>query len=171
MPHSINHVVLWCGLLALVAAAGGCQRRQTWDLAPVEGAVTKGGRPLANVQVIFLADVEAGTQGPRASGITDAAGHYRLRTDNGEDGATVGKYRVVLLDPTVSKGRVERAPRRPQPKEATQRLPPENAPRLQNQRNKAEDSRMLLLRYGRFNETPLRVEVRTGPQGIDLDVK
>jgi hypothetical protein len=63
----------------------------------VEGTVVKDGRPLADIQVVFLADAEAGTQGPRASGITDESGHYRLRTDNGEDGVVVGKHHVCLF--------------------------------------------------------------------------
>jgi hypothetical protein len=65
----------------------------------VEGTVTKDGRPLANVRVVFLADT--GSVGPRAAGLTDKAGHYRLRTDYGEDGAVVGKHRVVILDRTT----------------------------------------------------------------------
>jgi hypothetical protein len=65
----------------------------------VEGTVTKDGRPLADIEVIFLTDIEAGTQGPRASGLTDEAGHYRLCTDAGDEGAAIGQYRVCLLDP------------------------------------------------------------------------
>ena len=99
MPRSINPVVFWCGLLALTATAGGCQRGPTWNLAPVEGTVTKSGRPVAGIQVEFRADVESGTQGPRASGITDPAGHYELRTDTGGRGAVIGRYHVCLVDP------------------------------------------------------------------------
>ena len=155
MARNISRVVLLCGLLVLAAGAGGCQREPTWNLAPVEGTVTKDGRPLANIQVVFLADVDAGTQGPRTRGITDEAGHYRLRTDNGDDGAVPGKHRVVLLDPEARKGRMGRAPQEPQPKEA----------------EKAKDAPRLPPRYGNFSETPLRVEVRPEPQVIDLDVK
>jgi hypothetical protein len=99
MPHSISRVALWCGLLALTATAGGCQRGNKWNLAPVEGTVTKDGHPLADIQVFFLADAEAGTQGPRARGITDESGHYQLRTDNGDDGAAVGWHHVCIVDP------------------------------------------------------------------------
>jgi hypothetical protein len=98
MARSINRVVLLCGLLALAVAAEGCQRGPTWNLAPVEGTVTKDGRPLPHIEVVFLTDIDAGTQGPKASSFTDEAGHYRLRTDNGDDGAVAGKYRVVLFD-------------------------------------------------------------------------
>src|SRR5262245_35042525 len=87
-----GRVVLVGSLLALAALAGGCHRGSAWSLAPVEGTVTKGGRPLQGVEVVFLADSDADTMGPRAAGRTDEAGHYRLRTDNGEDGVVVGKY-------------------------------------------------------------------------------
>jgi hypothetical protein len=99
MARSISRVVLWCGLLTLMAAAEGCQRRQTWTLAPVEGTVTKDGHPLAGILVVFWVDVEAGMRGPRASGVTDEAGHYRLRTDVGDGGAAIGHYRVCIIDP------------------------------------------------------------------------
>jgi hypothetical protein len=139
--------------LALAAATvGGCQRGPTWSLAPVEGTVTKDGRPLADIQVTFLVDVEAGMQGPRASGYTDAAGHYEVCTDAGDQGAVVGQYRVCLLAPDTNDGRSRRAKRRevePPASEAVQ-LPPS---------------------YSRFAETPLHVEVQPGPQVIDFDVK
>jgi hypothetical protein len=48
--------------------------------------------------VTFWADREAGTQGPRTQAVTDDSGHYRLRTDNGDAGAVVGKHRVCILD-------------------------------------------------------------------------
>jgi hypothetical protein len=78
----------------------------------VEGTVTRAGRPLADIEVDFLADVEAGTQGPRARGMTDDAGHYRLRTDNGDDGGAVGKHRVCLVDPDASPTAKRRVPLR-----------------------------------------------------------
>ena len=34
-----------------------------------------------------------------SAGFTDESGHYRLRTDNGDDGAVVGKHRVCVVDP------------------------------------------------------------------------
>src|SRR5262245_51469786 len=97
-----GRVVLVCSLLALGALSGGCHRSQAWNLAPVEGTVTKGGRPLQGVEVVFLADSDADTMGPRAAGRTDEAGRYRLRSDIGEDGVVVGKYRVLILAPEVA---------------------------------------------------------------------
>jgi hypothetical protein len=171
MARSISRVALLCGLLALAVAAEGCQRKPTWNLAPVEGTVTKDGHPLANIQVVFLTNLDAGTQGPRASGRTDEAGHYRLRTANGDDGAVTGKHRVVLYDLEASKGPMGLT-RGPQRKEAVQRLPSEeNAKRMKEQLKAASDALRVPPSYGRFNETLLRVEVQPGPQVIDLEVK
>ena len=155
MPRSISRVVLFGGLLLLATVAGGYQRGPTWNLAPVEGTVSKDGHPLANIQVVFLTDVEAGTQGPRASGFTDEAGRYRLRTDNGSDGAVVGKHRVCLIDDQDTDRSLE-------------------AILLKNGAAKRETpmpKRRVPFPYEQFNETLLRVEVRPGPQVIDLEVK
>src|SRR5262245_56786821 len=92
MPRNISPVVLFCVL------AVGCNRGPTWNLASVDGTVTTDGSPLHGLQVVFMADFDAGMQGPRSTGTTDEAGHYRLRTDNGDEGAVVGKHRVLLLD-------------------------------------------------------------------------
>src|SRR5690242_6860714 len=100
MQHSISRVALCCGLLALGVAAGGCRRGSgpTWNLAPVKGTVTQAGRPLDGIEVTFWPDAESGTQGPRSSSFTDAAGQYELRTDVSERGAVIGRYRVCLVD-------------------------------------------------------------------------
>jgi hypothetical protein len=170
MPPSISRVVLWCGLLVLVAAIGGCQRGPTWNLAPVEGTVTKDGQPLHHIEVVFLADLDSGTQGPRSSGATDEAGHYRLRTDNGDEGTVVGKHRVLILDLQAAKGLMGRTYRWSQQKKVAP-LPPEHAKRLQNRLKPAAEASRVSPNYGRFDETPLRFEVQPGPQVIDLEVK
>jgi len=160
-------VILWCSLLALAAA--GCQRDPTWNLAPVEGTVTKGGRPLANLEVVFLADLDVGTLGPRATAKTDAAGHYRLRTDSGDNGAVIGKHRVVVRD-IITKQMLDLLAR-PQGKAAVS--PPLSEPieRLRKEWKDTAGPPRVPPRYGHFNKTPLRVEVRPEAQVIDLEVK
>src|SRR5262245_24956705 len=143
MLRSISCVVRLGGLLILAAIAGGCQRGPTWNLAPVEGTVTKSGHPLANVQVDFLADPDAGTQGPRASGITDESGHYTLRTDAGDRGAAVGHYRVCLRVPLPEEGLT---PRANQPQDGVAKPP-------------ASEAAQLSPAYSSFAKTPLQVEV------------
>src|SRR3954454_2010163 len=106
MALSTSRVVLLCSMAGLAVAAGGCPRGPTRNLAPVEGTVTKDGRPLRGIEVVFLADLDAGIKGPRSSGTTDEAGHYRLRTDSGEEGTVTGKHRVLLHDQKAGKGRL-----------------------------------------------------------------
>jgi hypothetical protein len=153
MPRSISRVVFGCGLLALVVASGGCQQGPTWNLALVEGTVTQGGRPLANLRVVFLAD--AGTQAPRASGTTDETGHYELRTDAGDQGAAIGRYRVCLLVPSRTE---DLSPRTNRPRDGTAKPQASNAVPLPPA-------------YSDYTETPLQVEVHPGAQVIDLQVK
>jgi hypothetical protein len=85
---------LLCALAGLALA--GCGRGP--ERVEVEGVVTLDGKPLPNVEVVFLPDPERGSTGPRAAALTDAEGRYHLRSDKGEDGAAVGKYRVLIVD-------------------------------------------------------------------------
>jgi hypothetical protein len=167
---SYGRVALLCGMLALTVAVGGCQRGPTWDLAPVEGTVTKDGHPLRGIEVTFLADLDTGAQGPLAKAITDEAGHYRLRTHNGDDGTVVGKHRVVFLDLEAAEKKMLRRFRGPLRK-GTARLSPEIAKRLEERMKTAAEPSRIPSSYGSFNDTPLRIEVRPGPQVIDLEVK
>jgi hypothetical protein len=157
-----------CGLLTLVATVEGCQRGSTWNLAPVEGTVTKNGRPLPHIQVLFVADLDAGTQGPQTNGITDKDGHYRLRSGNGEEGAVVGKHRVLVIDLEASvKQQVGRAARGSRQKEIA-RLPPEIARRSRSELKTVADAPRVPPSYGRFSETPLRAEIGHKPLVFDI---
>jgi hypothetical protein len=149
-------------LAALAVASAGCRGEP--PIAPVEGTVTKEGKPLAGVIVEFYPDPDFATGGPRsASELTDVAGHYRLRTDHGDNGAAVGRYRVCVLDTRALGAALHRLLRRDKdrsrlPKELTDKLPAPAAARLKPS-------------FGRLNETPLRAEVRPDSQVIDLVVK
>jgi hypothetical protein len=109
--------------------------------------------------VVFLPDTD--TVGPRSTGLTDAAGHYRLRTGNGDDGAVVGKHRILVLDLEAATGR-----RRP----AREAQLPKIAKRLEEQRKTAGGAPRVPPSYGRFNETPLRAEFQPIPQTFDFDL-
>jgi hypothetical protein len=168
----MNRYGLGLGMLFVGAVAfitSGCGSK--FNFVPVEGTVTKDGRPLRDIEVVFLADPDTGTVGPRASGKTDEAGRYRLRTDIGEDGAVAGKHVVLIIDLQAAKGQMLRRFRGPQQKEAMQWLSPEIAKRLQDELKSAVDAPRVPPGYGRINKTPLRVEVHPGPQVIDLEVK
>jgi hypothetical protein len=81
-------------ILALAAGCGGPR------VATVEGVVTLGGRPLADVEVQFIPDPAQGTTGPPASAYTDKDGRYRIEAA-GHAGVVVGKHRVCVNDATL----------------------------------------------------------------------
>src|SRR5262245_49712049 len=121
-------------------------------MADVQGTVRLNGQPLPDVEVYFIPDGESGTRGPRSAAVTNAEGRYRLESGDPNPGAVVGHHRVVLVDhrslPPVPDERVDAQPgvrRVPQ----SSRIPPE---------------------YTAATTTPLRREVASGPQTIDLDL-
>jgi hypothetical protein len=71
------------------AALAGCNRSGL-DLAPVEGVVMYQGTPLSDAGVMFKP-----SQGPYATGVTDAEGKFTLTTANHE-GALIGDHQVSI---------------------------------------------------------------------------
>lgn len=79
----------------------GCNRPV--PLHPVQGTVSlKGKGPIGDVMVVFMPE---GPTGPRAWGVTDAQGHYVLKTDDNREGAMAGAHRVIMEDQAVYGGR------------------------------------------------------------------
>ena len=138
-------------LLALTAlVAGGCKNEP--PLAEVSGTVKSQGKLLANVLVEFHPE----SVGVRSSGVTDAQGHYVLKTDKDKPGAVVGNHKVVLKDlnvmgidrPTTAREREQLA--------AQGKLKPQ-PPRFP-------------ARYSDLVQTPINKEVKPNGQSIDLDI-
>jgi hypothetical protein len=90
--------------LALVLALGCGGNR----FVPVSGKVTLNGRPLVGATVSFQPVAPEGSReaGMGSTGKTDANGEYTLKAATGQDGAWVGKHRVMisLLNPQVGDG-------------------------------------------------------------------
>ncbi len=85
------------GLLLLVAALPGCHGGPPAPkLVPVRGQVVYRGKPLAAVGVQFIPNEAKGTNGPSATGSTDANGSFTLKTPPYGPGAPPGFYRVVI---------------------------------------------------------------------------
>jgi len=143
-------------LITTLVAAAGCQSEPSLRFAPVTGTVTRGGKPLAGVIVVFWTDADAGTPGPCSSGPTDAAGHYELHTEQGETGAVVGRHRVCIVQSRAVLGRMARG------KVDHSRLPEGFA---------APPVAAVPPQYADRKQTPLRAEVRPGAQVINLKVK
>ena len=91
-----------CALLLAAILAGGCysgvRRPPTYQVA---GTVTMKGQPLAGATVVFV-PAEGATHEP-ATGITDAAGAFKLSTFIADDGAQEGDYRIKVSKFDVKK--------------------------------------------------------------------
>lgn len=92
----------WLPGLILVSALCGCEKappKIVPDKAvPVTGTITLEGQPLANARVTFYPTESAQGDGA-ASGFTDSAGKYELRSLFGDQlvtGAAPGRYKVAV---------------------------------------------------------------------------
>jgi hypothetical protein len=79
---------------ALAAIVGGCNSRTAGypPLGDVTGRVTEGGRPVANVTVVF----QPAAGGRASTATTDSSGRYSLRYTDVAWGAMVGMHEVSL---------------------------------------------------------------------------
>jgi hypothetical protein len=79
----------------VLVAVAGCG---TSKFVPVSGKVTLDGKPLAGATVSFEPVTEPGTTPlpPGSLGKTDQNGNFTLQATSGENGALVGKHRVVI---------------------------------------------------------------------------
>ncbi len=92
-----HSAVLSMAMTALFAI--GCGGR---EFAEVEGQITLEGKPLAEVEVLFLPDPAKGNQGNNASAFTDAQGHYTLLAPRDQRvGTVLGPHRVAITDLTM----------------------------------------------------------------------
>lgn len=143
--------VVCAAMLALVAGCGGP------PLASVEGVVTLGGKPLADVEVQFLPDPAHGTTGPPASAYTDRDGRYRIPAA-GTVGVVVGKHRVCVNDATLMMPGNGTDPDDGSPAPAAAKAGPRK-PRLPAV-------------YSDVTRTPFNaIEVRPGTQTLDFALK
>jgi hypothetical protein len=115
---------------------------------PVEGILKMNGKPLANVQVEFLPEAN----GPRSMGVTDPEGKYQLTTIDNRPGALVGTHRVVLSDLQI----YDDKPLPPGEKMKRDIVPIRPA--------------RFSSRYSNAGNTPLKKEVKSSPNTIDLEV-
>jgi hypothetical protein len=144
--------------LALVSGISGCGSTAT--LGEVDGVVSRGGKPLANVKVVFYPDLEAGGKGSPSVAYTDSAGHYRLSTNSGTTGAVVGMHRVCLFDLKAMDGPANEKKKRIQ---GGVIVPSAQQPLIEPPVSRVPPE------YSAASDTPLRnIEVKPGKQTIDL---
>jgi len=89
-PTSQQAVIFLLTAVVLTSCSSGPNRPRTY---PVSGTVTWKGKPVEAARVVF---VPTGKEGEAASGVTDAAGQYRLTTYVAGDGAQPGEYSVKV---------------------------------------------------------------------------
>lgn len=93
-----------CALGCVLLALTGCGKRDA-TLAEVRGDVTFCGQP-AVAEVLFEPLSEAGQSAGQAStAISDEAGRFRLRLDESQTGAKIGRHRVTIRVQRLSASR------------------------------------------------------------------
>jgi hypothetical protein len=117
-------------------------------MVKVSGTVTRAGRPVPGLTVIFTPE-----KGFSSRGLTDENGRYTLHpAAGGSDGAVVGAHKVsVQLRPVTAKDDQELQDRVAKMKKD---------PQIQQ----------ILAKYGKPETTPLTKEVQSNNQVIDLEL-
>lgn len=134
----------------------GCGRNS--PPATVEGNLRLNGKPLDNCLVTFLPEPGQGTKGSHSAGVTDRRGAYRLRFDNQQEGAAVGRHRVTVQDLSASTG-VVRRDHGTMDEHTNESTPP---PPVRRSRVPEQ--------YMSPRDTPLRKEVKAGHQVVEVDI-
>jgi hypothetical protein len=140
-------------VLCFIGLLSGCGDN-SHGLAPVSGTVLYNGQPLANAVVGFV-PAEGGGRG--ANGTTDKNGNYRLTTFQSDDGALVGKHRVVV-------GATEKSEK---PK-----MPDGDVPQEGGMPGKQEPRKLLSpARYMNYDTSGLTADVVAGKKNVfDFDL-
>jgi hypothetical protein len=133
-------------LIANALWLAGCAEKLP-EFGQVQGTVIARGKPLKGMIVTFMPDPSQGNELPyNASGQTDAQGKYELRyahKGNEGAGAAVGWNRAIIIDTRY--GSIPQG----------QPLPP----------------RLFSPEYSTITNTPLKFEVKPGPQTIDIELR
>lgn len=144
MTRRTEHVCVFLGLLTVGAISiAGCGRGGP-EVVRVTGTVTYQGNPVENLYLNFKPEV-----GRPSWGVTDAEGKYWLRYSRDRDGAVVGKHTVW----------VQFRPRNPG--EELQMTAPGGAKRPGN-------LSAILRKYGSEKTTPLKFDIETDGQVVDI---
>jgi len=120
--------------LALLLVGGflGCGSGPT--LVKVTGTVTHNGKPVANALIHFRPE-----KGKESVGFSDDQGQYTLRYDKAREGAVPGTHRVF----------VQFKPKTPKDEDLMAR----------GEYKFTADQQAILQKYGKAEDTPLRIEV------------
>lgn len=87
------------GLLTLVGCSGALRDKWRDGLPPTHrtgGRVAHNGKPLEGATVVFITKAPRSNRVIAATGRTDAAGRFTLRTYTSGDGAIAGQHQVMI---------------------------------------------------------------------------
>ena len=142
----VGRSLVFGGLLVCTSLLAGCSEELP-EFGQVDGVLTVKGAPKKGMFITFMPEPTEGKELPyNATSETDEQGKYRLRyVHDGQEGegAPIGWHRVIVHDPRFSSI--------PQ----GQSLPP----------------RFFSVDYGNPTKTPLKFEVKPGPQTINIELK
>lgn len=92
-------LLLLASTACVVPLCGGCGGNQL-RYAPASGTVTVDGKPIHRAEVVLLCDDVTVKPRPTTRGVTDAAGHFVLKSLTPDkrllEGAVVGKHHVAI---------------------------------------------------------------------------
>jgi hypothetical protein len=91
-PNFRGGVCGYLGAALLALTFAGCGGSDRPPMGKVSGVVTLDGVPVPNASVMFI----PAAGGRPASGITDASGHFQLKTFEKDDGALLGEHKVTV---------------------------------------------------------------------------
>lgn len=156
---------LWRTAVCLAFAfVVGCGNAGGPPLFSVTGKLTKGGKPMAGVNVTF----SPVNNGPSSTGRTNDEGRFVLVSQNGKAGAVAGKHKVVLSIPAVLTSSIVNMAdpayrdKMIAEREASQKAGAKGKPAS------TEDTKTIPAEYNNPQKTPLEYEV---PQrSIDFDI-
>jgi hypothetical protein len=96
-----RHLQIVLGILAalLAALASGCSDGP--PMAPVSGVITLNGKPKEGLIVTFqpMGTLDNPEPGRGSYGHTDEEGRFSLASDDGIEGAVIGRHRVRIVTP------------------------------------------------------------------------
>jgi len=139
------------GCAFVVALLAGCGKAPPPPIVPVEGVVRVGGKPLPNVMVKFIPQIDYGPEYV-ATGVTDKDGKFQL-TCKGQPGACACENIVVVAEADIP-----------------DRLLSESAQGELAKYKASLANRPVPLKYGTLAETPLRITPSAGKPTCDLEL-
>jgi len=120
-------LIRWCGAACGALLLGGCGGPGGPELCPVTGTVLYHDKPVEGAVVAFRGERAL----KLAIGRTDSQGRFKLTTNEGGDGAVVGKHKVTVSKFIVEGGAgsatvsMDEAAKSPQPASQTRNELPE----------------------------------------------